>query len=162
MGLPSWILTLNWSLWVTVIGTLASIISMIVAIAQAKKAYTSSQNAKAAMATVQLSAVAERLKTAQEHIRDVSPDKVTLRGYKFAPKINSIRQEFDTALSALPKTGVGSQGREILVAAQGHLNNYHSSLPEDPNSSDWQNLQILVQDAISELKSIAISTGEQK
>ncbi|MCF6431079.1 hypothetical protein [Leisingera sp. MMG026] len=162
MGLPSWIITLNWSLWITVVGTLASIISMIVAIAQAKKAYASSQNAKAAMATVQLAAVAERLKTAQEHIRDVSPDKVSLRGYKFAPKIDSMRQEFDTALSALPKVGVGSRGRELLVAAQGHLNSYHSSLPAEPNSSEWQNLQIFVQDAISELKSKAIRTGEQQ
>lgn len=162
MDLINWISTLNWPLWLTGVGTLASVLSMIVAFIQAQKAYKSSQDAKAAMATVQLAAVAERLKTAQEHIRDVSPDKVSLRGYKFAPKIDLLRQEFDTALSALPKVGVGSTARGLLVAAQGHLNIYNSSLPEQPGNSEWQNLQGLVQDTISELKSTAFSTGGQK
>ena len=170
------------SLWLTGIGTFASVASMCVAIRQAKNAYKSSQDAKAAMATVQLSAVAERLKTAQEHIRDLAPSKVKQRGRQFEPKIDLIRQEFDTALSALPTVGVGSAARGLLVRAQGHLNTYQS-LPKSEDGpqrealqaereklqaekeklqEEWQELQGLVQDAISDLRSTAFNTGEQQ
>ncbi|WP_139194593.1 hypothetical protein [Roseovarius tolerans] len=182
MALWNSILTVDLALWLTGVGTLASIASMIVAIKQAQKAYKANQSARAAMATVQLSAVAERLKTAQEHIRDVAPGKVKQRGRQFEPKIASIRQEFDTALGALPAVGAGSTARGLLVRAQGHLNTYQSlpkpkgdpqleNLPVEPKKieveqeklrEEWQALQGRVQDAISDLRSTAFDTGEQQ
>lgn len=150
------------SLLITIVGTGASLIGAGVAIIQARSAYKSSQDAKKAMTTVQLAAVAERLKSVQEHIRDVAPDKVSepKRGFKPIAKIDLIRREFDTALSVLPKTGVGGSARTLLSDAQTCLNDYGSSLPEDPKSEKWAELQRLVQDTISDLTATANNRGE--
>lgn len=153
---------MDFPLWITVIGTVASLAGMVIAIGQARSAYRSSQIASAAMTTVQLAAVAERLKSAQEHIRDMAPDKLSLRGFKSGSRVDAIRQEFDTALSALPKTGMGSTARGQLVKAQSRLNSYSSSLSTEPNNFEWQNLQSLVQDTISDLTATAIQTGEHQ
>ncbi|AZV77701.1 hypothetical protein EBB79_07220 [Parasedimentitalea marina] len=150
---------MDFSSWITVIGTVASLASMAVAIRQARNAFKSSNDAKKAMATVQLAAVAERLKSAQEHIRDLAPDKVTERGFKSGSKIDSVRREFDTAMSALPTSGVGSSARVLLSNAQASLNEYYSSLHQEPNLDEWQTSQKLVQDTISNLTSTASIQG---
>lgn len=111
------------------------------------------------MTAVQLAAVAERLKSAQEHIRDVAPEKTSLRGFKGDDRFDLIRREFDLALSALPKSGVGSEARKQLTNAQDKLNIYQRSLPVNPDQENWQKLQIFVQDTISELTSATTNSG---
>jgi hypothetical protein len=146
--------------WITVVGAAVTLVSMFVSIRQARSAFRSSQIAKKAMAAVQLAAVAERLKSAQEHIRDVAPDKVSQRGFKIGNRLDLIRREFDSALSALPKVGTGSEARMQLTNAQTELNNYQKSLTVAPDSKTWQNLQMFVQDSISDLTATTIKVGE--
>jgi hypothetical protein len=110
--------------WVTALGVVVTLISMAVSIRQAASAQRSSNAAKSAMAVVQLAAVGERLKSAQEHIRDIAPEKAQARGYKVGNRFDLIRREFDNALSALPKAGHGSVAREQLTKAQTELNGY--------------------------------------
>ena len=129
---------------------------MVITIAQARKAVKSSQTAVAAMTAVQSTAIAERLRAAQEHIREAAPSRITQRGAKPAKRIASIRLEFDNALSALPRDGKGGAAREQLARAQTQLNSYEASLTGTPNLISWETLQTLVQDTISDLTADAI------
>lgn len=154
-------LFLDPSLAITLIGTTASIGSAIFAFVQSKGAREASQSARAAMTSVQLTAVSERLKSAQEHIRDITPQKANVRGFKGSPRIDSIRKEFDNVLSALPSIGPGSDSRKILSNAQKHLNEYEHSLETEPETSEWQELQSAVQDAVSTLIAEASEQGKK-
>ena len=147
--------------WITVVGAAVTIGGMMVSIHQAKNAFRSSQIAKNAMSAVQLAAVAERLKSAQEHIRDVAPYKVSQRGFKIGTRLDLIRREFDSALSSLPKTGMGGDARKQLADAQNELNKYQGSLNSTPNAIIWQKMQTLVQDTISELTSQTTDIGDK-
>lgn len=96
-------------------------------------------------------AISERLRSAQEHIRDIAPEKAGRRGFDAGRCVDAIRREFDQALSALPKSGVGSVARGLLTNAQAQLNLYQKTLPAAPNHDIWSVLQIQVQDAVSAL-----------
>lgn len=148
--------------WITVVGVSVTLVSMIVTILQARSAESSSRAARRAMATVQLAAVGERLKSAQEHIRDVSPEKKRVRGYKVGNRFDLIRREFDNALGALPRTGHGSVARGQLTKAQIELNAYEASFFLFPDPTKWHELQVLVQDTISELAANTADIGELK
>lgn len=149
------------SVFITTIGTIASVGSAIFTFLQTKRAREASKSARAAMTSVQLSAVSERLRSAQEHIRDISPQKSSARGFKSSPRIDAIRKEFDNVLSALPSDGPGKGARDILSRAQQHLNKYEKSLGIKADDSEWQMLQSDVQDAISELIYEASKQGDQ-
>ncbi|MFE0235308.1 hypothetical protein ACFW0F_15310 [Brucella anthropi] len=148
--------------WITISGAVITLISMAVSIRQAKSARKSSRDAMSAMVAVQLSAVGERLKSTQEHIRDVAPAKKHVRGYKVGNRFDLVRREFDNALSALPKTGPGSAARRILTQAQIKLNDYQESFHLQPDPVTWGELQVLVQDTISELASSSTRIGDHK
>lgn len=148
--------------WLTSLGVVVTLISMAVSMRQAASARQSSHAAKSAMAVVQLAAVGERLKSAQEHIRDIAPDKPQARGYKVGNRFDLIRREFDNALSALPRAGHGSLAREQLKKAQTELNDYQASFSAKPDATKWQALQVLVQDTISELGSNTADIGDSK
>lgn len=148
--------------WITLGGMAVTLISMFITISKAKSAYDSSQAAKDAMQSVQLAAIGARLKSAQEHIRDVAPDKVSQRGFKIGNRIDLVRREFDDALSALPKKGEASAARLHLTKAQEDLNLYQSSLAIGPDSESWQSLQINVQDSVSELATAMSALGKMK
>ncbi|AYM60707.1 hypothetical protein [Agrobacterium fabrum] len=148
--------------WISIVSVAVTLASMVVSIREAKKAKKASQAAKSAVAVVQLAAVGERLKSTQEHIRDVAPEKKLIRGHKFGARFDLIRREFDNALSALPKAGHGSEAREQLTQAQAKLNNYQASFELGPDSGTWQELQVLVQDTISELGSNTANMGDLK
>jgi hypothetical protein len=152
---------MTFSDWITIGGAVVTLVGMAVSIVQARSALKSSKVAKNAMTAVQLVAVAERLKSAQEHIRDLATDKVSQRGFKIGNRFDLIRREFDSALSALPKTGRGSEARTQLASAQNQLNNYQKSLQSNPDPMSWQELQIFVQDTISDLTSNTHTLGDK-
>lgn len=147
--------------WISVISTIVTVIGTGVTIWQARSALRSSKAAKNAMVAVQLASVVERLKAAQEHIRDVAPEKPLQRGYRVGSRFDLIRQGFDAALSALPKTGMGSAARTQLADAQTQLNGYQKTFPKTPDHDSWQKLQVSVQDAVSELTSIIHTLGDK-
>jgi hypothetical protein len=146
--------------WITMTGAIITIGGTMVTIWQAMSARKSSQTATHALISVRMSKVAEQLKSAQEHIREIAPSKTSQRGFKVGRLIDSIRREFDGALNNLPKKGLGSEARIQLATAQDRLNQYQSSLLTEPSQILWQELQIAVQDAISDLTSTANKIGE--
>lgn len=150
-------------------GAVASIVGMLLAFWQAHKAKASRQSAEAAVKDahaivkqVQLAAILERLKNAQDHIREISPDRKAPRGFNYSLKIDAIRKEFDTALSSLPQQGSGEVARSNLKTAQFRLNQYSASLTNEPAAMEWQKLQNSVQDAISTLTTEASQLGGPK
>lgn len=146
---------------ITIAGAIITILGMAVTIWQAKKARDYSQSAKLARDSAHLSSVADRLKSAQDFIRDISPDKMK-RGYKVEERIDSIRKEFDATLSSLPKGGSASGARELLGSAQAALNSYESSLTGTASATAWQKLQTEVQDTISELRTLALDGPDKR
>jgi len=145
--------------WVTVVGMAVTISATIYTIVQAATAKRASNDANAAVAKVRLAANADRLRSAQEHIRSLPSTKDALRGAKPERLISSIRQEFDITLGVLPKEGPGSKARELLVIAQTSLNQYELALPTEVDREAWQSVQTQVQDAISELTAVATLPG---
>lgn len=109
---------MDYSLGITIAGSIASLVGMAVSLHQARSAQKSSSEARAAMTTVQLAAVVERLKTAQNHIRAIAPDRADRRGVKPSLVVDELRQEFDSALSSLPAAGPASGARKTLGDAQ--------------------------------------------
>lgn len=151
---------MDYSLGITIVGSIASLGGMVVSLHQAGSARKSSSEARAAMTTVQLAAVVERLKIAQNHIRAIAPDRVDRRGVKPSLVVDDLRQEFDSALSSLPTAGPASDARKMLGDAQKSLNTYNASLRDGANQEEWQKLQGYVQDAMSDLSAKAINLGE--
>jgi hypothetical protein len=100
-----------------------------------------------------MTAIADRLKSAQDHIRDVAPEKLNKRGYDHGKRIDSIRRDFDASLNALPQGGLSEDARTRLKAAQATLNIYQKSLSGIPDQQAWERLQVETQDTIPELLS---------
>lgn len=152
---------MDYALWITIVGSIASLVGMAVSLHQAGSARKSSSEAHAAMTTVQLAAVVERLKTAQNHIRAIAPDRLDQRGVKPPLVVDELRKEFDSALSSLPAAGPASGARKTLGDAQRSLNAYNASLKDGANQEEWQKLQAYVQDAMADLSAKAINVGEK-
>jgi len=144
---------------ITLAGTGVTLMGMAIAIWQAGSARKSSQDAQAAFDKVRLAGIADRLRSAQEHIRTLPPQSMNRRGAKIAVGIARIRQEFDSVLGALPKAGAGGKARTLVAAAQDSLNQYENSLGSQADQAAWQNLQRNVQDAISELTTAVSEHG---
>jgi hypothetical protein len=143
--------------WITSGSMVVTIVATIITIILTLTARRASADAKAAATKVRFAANADRLRSAQEHIRSLP-----LRGAKPDQLIANIRQEFDITLGALPKEGPGSEARNLLAVAQTSLNKYESALPTGLDREAWQILQIQVQDAISDLTAVATLPGETK
>lgn len=135
---------------ITVLGIVVTVVATLITIWQAASARDSSRKARTAMDQVRLAAIADRLRSAQEHIRALPTAASSVRGAKTPPGVARIRQEFDNTLGALATTGPGSRARKLVVDAQNSLNQYALALPTVDQAA-WQSLQSAVQDAISEL-----------
>lgn len=143
--------------WVSIVSTIVTIVATIITIVLTIKARRASADANAAAAKVRFAANADRLRSAQEHIRSLP-----LRGSRPDRLIANIRQEFDITLGVLPKEGPGSGARKLVAVAQTSLNKYESALPTGVDREAWQILQTQVQDAISDLTAVATLPGDIK
>ena len=147
--------------WVSVGGAFASFVGMLVAFYQARSAKNYRDEV---ISKIQVSSLAERLRNAQEYVFAISPQSLgtqtaNRRGSKIKSTVKRIRGEFDTVLSSLPESSTGHSGRERLSEAQEKLNIYVNSIEGVPDREAWENLQRLLQDTVSELKSYASEAG---
>jgi hypothetical protein len=145
---------------ITIIAAAVTIVCTGISIYQARSAFLSSKAARKALNAVKLAALSERLKSAQEHIRDVAPERTQQRGFKIGSRIDLIRREFDYALNALPMEGNTSNARVKIKDAQVELNRYQKSISSGPDAEIWQSLQVHVQDAVSELSTATQNLSE--
>ena len=145
--------------WITIIGAGITLIAMIVSMWQAKNALKSSRDAKKAVVAVRLAGIAERLKNAQEHVRDIAPHRLTLPGFKITNQVTLIQREFDEALGALPHSGEGSGARAKISAAQDASFKYEQSLASTPDTMAWEKMRKGLQDGMSEIFATTSNIG---
>lgn len=142
---------------ITIAGIIVTVCATVITVWQASEARKSSLSAQHALDKVRLAAIADRLRSAQEHIRALPTQARNLRGAKIPAGVARIRQEFDNVLGTLPKSGAGGEARTLVSAAQTSLDQYEASLPGNVDLRAWQSLQRTVQDAISDLTTAAQS-----
>ncbi|MGC3932821.1 hypothetical protein [Pseudomonas atacamensis] len=138
---------------VTILGTIVTLLSMIVAMRQASQAKNYKNQLMLDVRRINLANVIEGLKSAQEEIRRLpaSNQKVP-RGVNVSELIHKIRAQFDNSLGTLNSFGPDASIRAILVEAQTKLNAYAISLHDDiPNAQHVHELQAKMQDAVSAL-----------
>ncbi|MGI3044326.1 hypothetical protein ACRTDM_21600 [Shewanella algae] len=140
---------------ITITGTLITIVSMFVAIWQASQAKDYKEQIKFDIRKINLSGSSERLKRAQDDIRRLPTSSQNIpRGTKVSDLIHNIKTQFDFSLSVLASDGEDKDIREILSEAQNKLNSYEVSWNAgSPSHQDVNDLQSLVQDAISQANS---------
>lgn len=145
---------------ITLGGAAVTIVAMAVSIIQAKNALRDSRAATTAVSKFRLAANADRLKSAQQYIRNLPLIPAEQRGVQAAQQVSLIRQEFDSTLGALPMKGPGSDVRRLLTDAQANLDAYEASLTTPlVNRAAWQSLQSSVQDAVSILTTVSSEPG---
>jgi hypothetical protein len=140
---------------ITITGTIITVISMFVAVWQARQAKDYKEQIKFDIRKINLSGASERLKRAQDDIRrlPISSQGAT-RGIKVGDLIHNIKSQFDFSLSVLAPDGDDKDIRTVLTTAQNKLNSYEASWNTgSPNSQDMNDLQSLVQDAIAQSNS---------
>lgn len=128
---------------------------MCVAIWQASQAKDYKEQIKFDIRKINLSGSSERLKRAQDDIRRLPTSSQNIpRGTKVSDLIQNIKTQFDFSLSVLASDGEDKDIREMLSEAQKKLNSYEVSWNAgSPIHQDMNDLQSLVQDAISQANS---------
>jgi vacuolar-type H+-ATPase catalytic subunit A/Vma1 len=142
---------MTFSDWITALGVVVTLCSMLYTIWQAYLARRHKEEAQRVLQIVNLSAVAERLKNVQEYVREIAPEKLTQRGFQVGERIDKIRKEFDVCLGTLPAKGACQKAREKIGDAQTSLGKYEKSIAEKVDSELWYALRVELQDAISNL-----------
>ena len=127
--------------------TIVTIISMFFTIEKAREVKNTAQSFKIKRAI-------ERLVSAQDHIRNLSPEKIKQRGFDSSRIIGDLRKDFDLALGNLVQTGEEGGAREVLRSAQNALNIYQKSLLLTPDNPAWEELVQQVQNTISKLNQL--------
>ena len=126
-----------------------AILSIFTNLIMSKSVFNSNQEASG---RVTASAIVERLKSTQGHIRDIAPQKYNQRGFNPQNRIALIRADFDHALASMPNSGKYSKARDSLKRAQSQLNLYEQEVTTTSSTDTWEALQIKVQDTIEKLK----------
>lgn len=140
---------------ITIIGTVITIVGTIVTIQQAVQTRNYKEQIKFSIRKINLSGSAERLKRAQDDIRRLPiSNQPNERGLKVKELIHNIKSQFDFSLNILSSDGDDKDIRELLSSAQIKLNRYEVSWNSgSPCAQDMNDLQCLVQDAISQSNS---------
>lgn len=140
---------------ITLVGTVVTVIATGIAIWQALEAKSYSQQIKFDIRKINLSACSEKLKRAQDDIRSLPTNFSNVpRGLKVKDLMLNIKSQFDFSLSVIDSNRPDSDIRKILSNAQVKLNDYEQGWSNsNPNPEDVYELQILIQDAISQSNS---------
>ncbi|MBX8489304.1 hypothetical protein K5D42_05390 [Pseudomonas cichorii] len=138
---------------VTAIGTVVTLLGMLITIWQASAARNYKNQVRSDIRRINLVSVSGSLKRAQEEIRRLpTSNQVSLRGVRPSELIQKAREHFDSALGILDSTGPDANVRSLLGCAQKKLNSYEISWNSgQPKPQDVHELQTNLQDAVSEL-----------
>ncbi|MGM3161008.1 hypothetical protein ACS25C_09490 [Dickeya undicola] len=148
---------------ITIVGTIVTILSMVITIWQASEARTYKNQIKSDIRKINLTNISDSLKRAQEEIRKLPTDSQDIkRGMRPTELIRKTREHFDIALSTINSNGPDGNIRTIIIEAQERLNSYEISMNGgSPNPQDVHKLQAKIQDAVS-ITSTAIYQIEGK
>ena len=141
---------------ITIVGTIVTILSMVITIWQASEARNYKNQIKSDIRKINLTNISDSLKRAQEEIRTLPTTAQDIkRGMRPIELIRKTREHFDIALSTINANGPDAIIRTIIVEAQKRLNSYEISMNGgNPNPEDVHELQSKMQDAVSTTSTI--------
>ncbi|EAA4612850.1 hypothetical protein RY43_22690 [Salmonella enterica] len=148
---------------ITIVGTIVTILSMIITIWQASEARSYKNQIKSDIRKINLTNISDSLKRAQEEIRKLPTASQDIkRGMRPIELIRKTREHFDIALSTINANGPDGNIRTLIIEAQKRLNSYEITMNEGtPSPQDVHELQSKIQDAVS-ITSTAIYQMEGK
>ena len=136
---------------ITLVGTVITIISMVVAIRQASAARNYRQQIKYDIRKIELAKCAEQMRKALDNSRSLPINYNNIpRGKNILDLIESIKAQLDYSIGVLSHEDSDKKIRTSLVNAQKKLDNYELNFQSKKiHASDVTELRIYIQDSIS-------------
>lgn len=135
---------------IAMVGTIVTVLSMIVTIVYAYKAKGYKEQIQFDIRKINLSNIVEKLKRTQDEIRKLPKTIPTKRGVKVEDIIAVIKAHFDYVLNFLDSDGPDADIKTFISNAQASLNTYEINfLSENTNAEEVVKLTECIQEAIS-------------
>lgn len=135
---------------IAIVGTIVTVLSMIVTIVYAYKAKSYKEQIQFDIRKINLSNIVEKLKRTQDEIRKLPKTMPTKRGVKVEDIIAVIKAHFDYVLNFLDSDGPDTDIKTFISNAQASLNTYEINfLSENTNADEVVKLTEYIQEAIS-------------
>lgn len=135
---------------IAIVGTIITVLSMIVTIVYANKAKSYKEQIQFDIRKINLSNIVEKLKRTQDEIRKLPKTTPTKRGVKVEDIITVIKAHFDYVLNFLDSDGPDTDIKTFISNAQTSLNTYEIDfLSENTSAEEVVKLTEYIQEAIS-------------
>lgn len=135
---------------ITIIGTVVTILSMLVTIFFANKAKNYKEQIQFDIRKINLSSIVDKLKRTQDEIRILPKILPSKRGIKVEDIITTVKSHFDYVLNLLDSDGPEVEIRTYIQSAQTSLNIYETSFSAgQANPNEVVNITEYIQEAIS-------------
>lgn len=136
--------------YISIGGTIVTIVSMLVTIMFAGKAKKYKEQIQFDIQKINLSNIVEKLKRTQDEIRKLPKARSLQRGLKIEDIICTIKTHFDYVLNILDSDGPDTEIRSFIKQAQTVLNEYEITLSSSEiNAENVDKLTEYIQDAIA-------------
>jgi len=136
--------------WITSIGTIITILSMIVTIVYASRTKKYKEQIQFDIRKINLSNIVEKLKRTQDEIRKLPKTTLIKRGMKVEDIILSIKAHFDFVLNYLDSDGPDNDIGIYIKNAQYSLNVYEIDYASNKaNAEEVLKITEYIQEAIS-------------
>lgn len=136
--------------YISIGGTIVTILSMIITIVFASKAKKYKEQIQFDIQKINLSNIVEKLKRTQDEIRKLPKTGTFPRGIKIQDIVCTIKTHFDYVLNTLDSDGPDTEIRTLIKEAQTVLYTYEISVSSSKiNAEDVNKLTEYIQDAIA-------------
>ena len=122
--------------FITIIGTIITIISMIVTMLYANKAKKYKEQIQFDIRKINLSSIVDKLKRIQDEVRKLPKTLPPKRGIKVDDILITIKSHFDYVLNLLDSDGPDSEIKTYIKSAQSSLNSYETSFSSNQDNND--------------------------
>lgn len=136
--------------FITIIGTIITIISMLVTIVYANKAKNYKEQIQFDIRKINLSGIVDKLKRTQDEVRKLPKTLPPKRGVKVDEILTTIKSHFDYVLNLLDSDGPDVEIRTYITSAQSSLNSYETLFSSGQAiDNEVVNITEYIQEAIS-------------
>ena len=164
MAAESLITPINWNNIITIISTIVSVLSMIIAIWQASSAKSYREQIKADIRKISLAKCTQKVERILGICNDLPTSSNNIpRGMKVAVIIKDINSQLGHSIGVLSEIGADKEIRENLVQAQNVLHSYEKKHIEGSiDSDDVLKIRSYIQDSISTSNTNLYNIGEEQ
>ena len=136
--------------FITIIGTIITIISMLVTIVYTNKAKNYKEQIQFDIRKINLSGIVDKLKRTQDEVRKLPKTLPPKRGVKVDEILTTIKSHFDYVLNLLDSDGPDVEIRTYIPSAQSSLNSYETLFSSGQAiDNEVVNITEYIQEAIS-------------